>query len=437
MLVDEVTLKDLSIFCAKEEESIFHLFNHTQSSGGKYFLHKIFNNPLPSLAAIEDMQQTLQFFIKEEAAFNSIHINNGTLMVMEKFFETPLSNYPVTSNTVNSFFYTLFYKSDYLLTDYSLTHFHIFLKEIKKIANLLQHCYTTKAKKWQESISTFCSYTWIEVFCKNVNTKNISQQATLQFAKEIKDNFKHPCLALISIFYEIDAHLSIVKTTKKIPLSFPTFIGNNKPTINAVGLYHPLVNNAVSYDILLNEEENFVFLTGANMAGKSTFIKALGVAVYLANIGLPTPTKKLALSKLDGLLSNINIIDNIYKNESYFYNEVKRIKNTIEILNNNNTWLILVDELFKGTNIEDAMKCSTTVIEGLQSKKNALFVLSTHLYEIANELKKHKNIQFKYFNTAIVKNSLQFDYVLKDGVSKDKLGYLILENEGIVKLLQR
>ncbi|MBZ4157069.1 hypothetical protein JYG50_25525, partial [Escherichia fergusonii] len=86
---------------------------------------------------------------------------------------------------------------------------------------------------------------------------------------------------------------------------------------------------------------------------------------------------------------------------SYFFNEVQRVKNTVEKIDDNKNWLILIDELFKGTNIQDAMKCSTVVIEGLQKREHAVFILSTHLYEIGQGLKKFNNIQFKYFETNI------------------------------------
>ena len=172
------------------------------------------------------------------------------------------------------------------------------------------------------------------------------------------------------------------------------------------------------------------------MAGKSTFIKAVGISVYLAHLGMGVPAKTMELTLFDGLLSNINVMDNIIKGESYFYNEVKRIKNTIEKINDGKNWLILIDELFKGTNVEDAMKCSTAVIEGLRKIKPSLFILSTHLYEIGANLKQYSNIQFKYFETSIDDGELVFNYQLKEGISDDRLGYLILKREGVVDLLQ-
>ena len=160
------------------------------------------------------------------------------------------------------------------------------------------------------------------------------------------------------------------------------------------------------YDLEMDPSHNFLFLTGANMAGKSTLIKSLGSAVFLAHIGMGVPAQSMRLTLFDGLLSNINVVDNIAKGESYFFNEVQRIKNTIEKISNGKKWLVLIDELFKGTNVQDAMKCSLTVIMGLVKMNNSLFILSTHLYEIGEELKNYPNISFRYFETTVIDESL-------------------------------
>ena len=173
------------------------------------------------------------------------------------------------------------------------------------------------------------------------------------------------------------------------------------------------------------------------MAGKSTFIKSVGAAIFLAHIGMGVPAQQMQLSLFDGVLSNINVVDNLVKGESYFYNEVQRIKSTVSKISDGRKWLVLVDELFKGTNVEDAMKCSSTVIEGLIKINNSLFILSTHLYEIGEGLKKYSNISFNYFETAVIDDQLMFSYQLKKGISNDRLGYLILKNEGVVDMLQK
>jgi DNA mismatch repair ATPase MutS len=198
-----------------------------------------------------------------------------------------------------------------------------------------------------------------------------------------------------------------------------------------------MLETPVAYNVHLDQEQNFLFLTGANMAGKSTFIKAVGVAVYLAHVGMGVPATRLHLSLFDGLLSNIQVEDNITKGESYFFNEVQRIKKTINKINDGRNWLILIDELFKGTNVQDAMKCSTVVVEGLRKMQNALFILSTHLYEIGEGLMQFPNIQFRYFETSVNEDQLIFNYQLKTGISNDRLGYLILKREGVVNMLEK
>jgi DNA mismatch repair ATPase MutS len=98
---------------------------------------------------------------------------------------------------------------------------------------------------------------------------------------------------------------------------------------------------------------------------------------------------------------------------------------------------VLIDELFKGTNVQDAMKCSLTVIKGLLKIRNSLFILSTHLYEIGEELKKYPNISFKYFETNVMDDQLVFSYQLKDGISNDRIGYVILRREKVVEMLEK
>ena len=85
----------------------------------------------------------------------------------------------------------------------------------------------------------------------------------------------------------------------------------------------------------------------------------------------------MRLSLFDGILSNINVEDNISKGESFFFNEVQRIKNTLEKIGNRKKWLVLIDELFKGTNVQDAMKCSSAGDQGADQDPS-FFVYSVH-----------------------------------------------------------
>jgi DNA mismatch repair protein MutS len=193
----------------------------------------------------------------------------------------------------------------------------------------------------------------------------------------------------------------------------------------------------VGYDLQLDLQHRLLFLTGANMAGKSTLIKSIGIAVYLAHLGMGVPARQMELSVFDGLLSNVTISDNVVRGESYFFNEVQRIKKTLQHMMDGRRWLVLIDELFKGTNVEDARRCSLAVIEGIVRLPQALTLLSTHLYEIGESLPKDAGILFRYFETEVRPDELHFSYQLKEGISQDRIGYRILEREGVVALLNK
>lgn len=114
----------------------------------------------------------------------------------------------------------------------------------------------------------------------------------LELAHFILYKFKSNMYSLLKIHAQLDAWYGMAMAVKNHGLIFPQFTASAQPFIDATGLYHILVKDAIAYDVLMNRQTNFLFLTGANMAGKSTFIKSVGTAVFLAHIGMGVPAKK-------------------------------------------------------------------------------------------------------------------------------------------------
>ncbi len=437
MQTDNTTLADLSVFTSDDSFSIFEKLNFTITAGGKEWLKIFLKRRLSAIEEIEGVQQTIAAIMQVESPLIS-RINNGTLMVVEKFFSSSFAELPQRPNAFSGRLYKVFAAQDFSLLKYSVQHFVRFIKGISKIIRLLGP--QDGVKELRVLINRIQQLTESELFqfalsCKN--EKQISVPKILWAARQMKYHHKADVFELIELFYKIDAYNSVATAAKKLTLSFPVFTGGSRPVLKAEKLIHLLLEQPVSYDVELGAEKNFLFLTGANMAGKSTFIKAVGVAVYLAHAGFPVPAKSLTLNLQQGLLTNINTQDNIAKGESYFYNEVQRIKKTIEKISDGTNWFILIDELFKGTNVEDAMKCSLAVIEGIRKIDKALFIVSTHLYELSESLRIYPNIEFKFFETRVDNEKLIFNYQLQNGVSNDRLGYLILKREGVIDLLQK
>ncbi len=436
MQVDKTTLSDLSIFHSEEESSVFHYLNHTQTNSGREYLKQLMGNPLDSVDDIRDTQQTIQQLMAVADAW-PVTVTNGTMMVIDKFYESQINAYPHHPNRINSFIYKLLNAPDYSLTRYTIGHCIDFVKGLQQVVSLLkQQPMSRLLQTWTGRIELLLNKEVVTYMLQS-DKKNLAPHSILIYGVFMRRHFKNAAFDLMDIYSRLDAYLGLAIACRKYGFCFPDVALSPQPYLKAKELFHPLLQVPVSYDTQLSVDKNFLFLTGANMAGKSTFIKAVGVSVYLAHLGMGVPAKEMQLSLFDGLLSNIQVEDNIIKGESYFFNEVQRIRKTLEKISDGKNWLILIDELFKGTNMQDAMKCSTTVIEGLRKMKNALFILSTHLYEIGESLQQYPNIQFRYFETSVSDDQLVFSYQLKEGISNDRLGYLILRKEGVVQMLEQ
>ena len=437
MEIDNITYEDLSLSGSHEEEfSIFHKLDFTRTTGGKDRLLDYFNRPFSRLEPIDETQRILKLMLEKMDRWPS-SISNGTIMVMERFYETALDEIPAAGNLPAALSYKLFHGPDYSMVRYSVGHFADFVRGMTRLVQLLDvaECppmlgdLLTRARRLldQEVLLS------LEKTEPNVKFNPIQ---VVYYGYFIRERFKTAMQSLIDIHSRLDAWYSMAMATSRHRLSFPVFLDREDPSLEVSSLYHLLLPAPVAYDVRLDQETNFLFLTGANMAGKSTFIRSVGAVVFLAHLGMGVPANSMRLSLFDGILSNINVVDNISKGESFFFNEVQRIRNTLEKIGSQRKWLVLIDELFKGTNVQDAMKCSLTVIKGLIKIRKSLFILSTHLYEIGEELKAFPNIRFNYFETSVKDDQLEFSYQLKDGISNDRIGYLILKREKVVEMLE-
>jgi DNA mismatch repair protein MutS len=437
MIIDKVTYNDLSIFVGDEEQaSVFEMLNLTETIGGKEQLQALLQAPLQTIEAIKNRQETLIFLEKNLANWPT-NITNGTVLMVEKFYATAVDTIPRNPNVMSVANYKAFNSADYSLIKFSVTHFYDFFKGLHQLTQIfLEDAPTGLANKLSRVKNLINNHKQLQNLISKKNKDDFSAVENLEIGYFFKGRFKQECIELIDTYSILDAWCSMAKAKIKYKLTYPKFVENDTALFNASNLFHILLTTPVAYNVTLQKHQNFLFLTGANMAGKSTYIKAVGIAVFMAHLGMGVPASTMQLSLFDGLLSNIQVVDNIAKGESYFFNEVQRIKNTVEKINSSKKWLVLIDELFKGTNVQDAMKCSLAVIKGLIKIENSIFILSTHLYEIGEELKPYPNIKFNYFETFARNGQLEFSYVLKDGISNDRLGYLILQREGVVDLLE-
>lgn len=245
----------------------------------------------------------------------------------------------------------------------------------------------------------------LEIFIFNKNVK-------------ILNNSKQELLNVFEFIGKIDASINIYKIKSEYSTCKPVFINDKSIKINKI--YHPLIENCIKND--LNLINNSIAITGSNMSGKTSFMRTVASNIIIAeSLGFCFAEKmEIPFMKV---LSSISIQDDINENKSYYLEEVLRIKSFLEFKDSYN--LILIDEIFKGTNTTERIAISKTVLKYLNSDKNIVFI-TTHDLEIANYLKNYK-YDLYYFSEDINNDELKFTFKLNLGLNPNTNAIKILK----------
>ena len=200
--------------------------------------------------------------------------------------------------------------------------------------------------------------------------------------------------------------------------------------IKAEHLGHPLLNKDKRVDSDLTiENEQFFIVTGANMAGKSTFLRTVSLHIVMANVGLPICAKSSQYSPVK-LITSMRTSDSLTDDSSYFFSELKRLKFIVDAIQKE-PYFIILDEILKGTNSTDKAIGSRKFVEKLVAS-NATGIIATHdlsLCEISKTLDDVKNY---YFDAEIINDELHFDYTLKEGVCQNMNASFLLKKMEII-----
>jgi len=193
---------------------------------------------------------------------------------------------------------------------------------------------------------------------------------------------------------------------------------------------HPLIpkDQAVVNDFKI-QNEDFLIITGANMAGKSTFLRTVSLMIVMANLGLPVCAESCSYKPIK-LITSMRTSDSLSDESSYFFSELSRLKTIIEHLKTD-TYFIVLDEILKGTNSHDKAKGSQQFIEKLVKTKSS-GIIATHdlsLCSLADQLDEVHNF---YFDAEIIDDELHFDYKFKKGICQNMNASFLLKKMGIV-----
>lgn len=201
----------------------------------------------------------------------------------------------------------------------------------------------------------------------------------------------------------------------------------------ATQMGHPLMpaSQCVKNDATIPSRPFFLIITGANMAGKSTYLRTIGVNYLLACIGAPVCCERLKLHP-NQLITSLRTSDSLPDNESYFFAELKRLKRIIDLLNQGQQLFIILDEILKGTNSMDKQKGSFDLIrQFMQLKANG--IIATHDLLLGSLIKQFpEEIRNYCFEADIKENELTFSYKLREGVAQNMNACFLMKKMGII-----
>lgn len=244
-------------------------------------------------------------------------------------------------------------------------------------------------------------------------------------------------MKILYYVYLLDVYMAVANVAKERGFVFAKAHPNDKNTLVMKGAFHPFLTNPVGNTITVDENSNVIFLTGANMAGKSTFMKSFGITVFLAHVGFPVPAKEMEFSVQNGMFTTINLPDNLSMGYSHFYAEVLRVKKVAQQVRQTQHLIVVFDELFRGTNVKDAYDATVAVTEAFAGIRNCTFIISTHIIEAGEVLKERcDNINFVYLPTKMEGSKPVYTYTLAPGITDDRHGMMIVNNEHIIEIIK-
>ncbi|PWU03750.1 MAG: hypothetical protein C5B52_02805 [Bacteroidetes bacterium] len=476
---------DLDIF---GKYSIYQYLNRSESEQGKGLLAKQLLIPLPfesiskyqeavkELKPLLEWRQDFQCFGKLAGfSFNTEKritnwINSDKKDIPEKFWKIPIVFYPIIPITTVVlyatgiiplflfllFIYAFFSFSGMYTKMVNETHNNV-SKITKEIDGLQQQMLLFENEKFLSGL--------LNTMQKNMQGKTGKASTEFKSLKTILNRFdlrlnmvvspilnifilwdirqmlalqswKHRNRELVKKWIDTIAQLECLNSTAIFSFNHPNFIfpvvTANYFDFETQNLGHPLIDagKRVSNDCRITGIGQIMLVTGSNMAGKSTFLRSVGVNAVLAYMGAPVCADSMKISYAP-IVSSMRIADNLAENTSTFYAELKKLKNIIDKVNSGEKIFILLDEILRGTNSLDRHSGSVAFIRQL-IQENAVAIVATHDVELAAMQNDFPGAIHNYhFDVQVSGEELYFDYKLKTGVCRSMNASILMKKIGI------
>ena len=435
-ITDQQTLNDLNLLGRHRRGSIFSLFSQVRTRGGERLLEEMFRHPLTDAEAINRRSGLIRYFSALDLVFP---MSGSQVEAMENYLGSSGHGHlpaavwhgvrlKVMASLVRD-------ETDALLRE-GLTAAVSGLRVARDFLRGLVKCdpdgpYSDRARAALDVLED-------RLLAGADVSADWSLVTAARYDHLLRTRLRAGLETVMAVLSELDVYICVGNTARVSGWGYAGALPAGDNIVWIEGLRHPAVSNAVGNSIALDTNRNMLFLTGANMAGKSTFMRAFGIALYLAHMGFPVAVKEMAFSVRDGLFSSINVADDLSLGHSHFYAEVLRVKNVALAVSEGMRLVVLFDELFKGTNVKDAYDGTLAVAEAFSTYRRCAFIISTHIAEAGEALRQRRdNLRFAYLPTVLENGRPRYPYVLQEGIAADRVGMKIIENEGIIEIIKK
>ncbi|QHS63336.1 MutS-related protein [Chitinophaga agri] len=417
---DKQTLEDLNLTGKFKPNSIYQLFSRIKTTGGERLLEQMFQQPLTDPDAINHRSATFRYFQEQRLTFP---FSSSDVQAAENYLTmSGAAGLPsILRKRLNAFLHDEEYeqlRKGLMATLHLLRTFKSFLQQLNNYE---------EAALWRQVLSDL---TWLS------NVKELSVWTIAYYDRQLRHRLSAQMEQLLQGIYQLDVYIAVSDVARQRGFHYATALPASRNIFHTTGLRHPALDAGIANAISLDSRSNVIFLTGANMAGKSTLMKSFGIALYLGHMGFPVAAANMEFSVRDGLYSSINVPDNLNMGYSHFYAEVLRVKQVATEVSSGKNLVVIFDELFKGTNVKDAYDATLAVTTAFARYSNCFFLISTHIIEVGQALQTHANLQFTYLPTLLDGAKPRYTYRLTEGITSDRHGMTIIENEQILELLE-
>ncbi len=437
LVMDGQTFRDLEVFSSDTDgATLFDFCDFTHTEGGSRALQRRMEQPWSSARDIKATQQSIKSILAHHQEFTELATLGYTTNRVEHYTHEPL---PVVAHEG----YMEFSVAAYTLWWNHERHYHNIVIGVQFACRLVEALQRFVSQVDMEAVEGELHPLMVEMqsLLTRPRLANLPESVvvggiwiTLRLDQTFRFFEKDTLKRLLQLTYEIDALVSLADATEQHGFVLPE-VEDGPLFVEAEGIIHPFVHEAVANPLKLNQEHRVLFLTGPNMAGKTTYLRAFATALYLAQLGMGVPAASFRFSPAERLFSSISLTDDIRRGISYFRAEALRIKVLAESISAGYKVIGVLDEPFKGTNVKDALDASQAILQRFSRREDCLFVFSSHLIELSERLTDASQIDCRFFEAEEGEGRLNFDYVLRQGVSSQRLGMRVLKEEGIFYLL--